>query len=402
MSSREKPVVENYSQDVHKVTFEDGAELYLIGTAHVSAESVRQVEELILEVKPDSIAVELDSDRLGVIRNRKRYEQTDIIQVFKSGKALFFFAQLMMSAYQKKIAKKMGVRPGAEFRRAVELSDETGAELVLADRNISFTLKRLMRKMSALDKAKLLVSMLFATDDDKDIDEEKLKEIKETDALTALIGEMGESMPVVKKVMLDERDMYLAGKVQRGLGKITVAVVGAAHVPGMLEHLLNAEVSEESLREVELIPRAGRMGKMLPWLIPLLILGLFVYGFFNGNTDVTMAAALYWVLINGVLSALGCLIALGHPLSILSGFIAAPITSLNPMIGAGMVTGLVQVYFVRPKIIDFEQMGDDAGSPKMWWKNRLTRALLVSIFASIGSAIGTFVAFPLVTKMLLS
>jgi pheromone shutdown-related protein TraB len=263
--------LEKISNEVHKLIFEDGRILYLIGTAHVSKESVKLVEEIINEVNPDTIAVELDSQRLEVIKNRKRYEETDIIQVFKSGKTLFFIAQLLMTAYQRKIAKKLGIKPGDEFKKAIDLSEEIDADLVLADRNIGVTLKRLVRRISFFDKVKIFFSLLFTSKADKDIDEKTIAEIKESDMLDELIKEMGETMPVIKEVMLDERDLYLAGKIQHNLGDVTVAVVGAAHVPGIIEKL-KGPISEEQLEEVEIIPKPSKLSKILPWILPVIII----------------------------------------------------------------------------------------------------------------------------------
>jgi pheromone shutdown-related protein TraB len=390
--------LEKISNEINKITFEDGKVLYLVGTAHVSAESVTLVENIINETNPDVIAVELDSQRLEVIKNRRRYEETDIIQIFKSGKTLFFIAQLLMTSYQKKIAKKLGVNPGDEFKKAVNLAEERDAELVLADRNIGITLKRLVRKISFFDKVKIFFSLIFTSKSDMDIDEKTISEIKEADMLDELIREMGDTMPVIKQVMLDERDLYLAGKIQQNLGEVTVAVVGAAHVPGIIKHLKN-KITEEQLEEIEVIPKPSKLSKILPWILPVIIILFFIYGFTVGEAKVAGQAAIYWILINGVLSAIGCALALGHPLTILAGFIAAPITSLNPMIGAGMVTGLVQIFLVRPKVKDIENSSEDITTVRGWWSNLLTRSLLVSIFSSIGSAIGTFVALPLILKL---
>lgn len=398
MNENIKPNIEKISDEIHKLTFDNGKILHIIGTAHVSAESVKIVEEVITKVEPDTIAVELDSQRLEVVKNRKKYEETDIIQIFKSGRTLFFIAQLLMTSYQKKIAKKLGVNPGDEFRKAITMAEDMDAELVLADRNIGVTLKRLVRKISFMDKLKLFFSLLFTSKADSDIDEKTIAEIKQGDMLNELLDEMGETMPVIKEVMLDERDLYLTGKVQQNLGENTVVVVGAAHVPGMLKCFDNV-ITEAQLEEVEIIPEPSRLSKIIPWVLPAIIGLFFVYGFMNGDAKVAGQAAIYWVLINGVLSALGCALALGHPLTILAGFIAAPITSLNPMIGAGMVTGLVQIYLVRPKIKDIENSSEDITKVKGWWSNLLTRSLLVSIFSSIGSAIGTFVALPIIIRM---
>jgi len=389
--------INRLSNDVHQITFNDNQELYLIGTAHVSADSVELVEKTVNEIKPDTISIELDSQRLDVIKNKKKYEETDIVQIIKKKKVLFFIAQLVLSSYQKRIAKKLGIEPGAEFKKAIELAEKTNAELVLADRNIAITLKRIARKLSFWDKLKLFASLFFFSKEEKNIDEEKIKEIKESGNLTVLIEEIGKAMPIIKTVLLDERNIYLAAKIKENLGKKNVAVVGAAHVPGIIEYL-NKQTSQSELDELDIIPPKPKFSKVIPWIFPAIILGLFILGFFYGNYEQIGQAAIYWILVNGILTAIGCILALAHPLTIVAGFIAAPITSLNPMIGAGMVVGLVQLFLVRPTVKDFENAGDDISSIKSLWKNRLTRALLVFVFASIGSSIGTFAAFPFIFR----
>ncbi|MCK5807870.1 TraB/GumN family protein [bacterium] len=386
---------------VHHFIFDNEKELFLIGTAHISANSVKLVESVITEIQPDTIAVELDKRRLDVLQNQKRYKETDVVEILKSKKVLFFAAQLMLTAYQKKMAKKTGVMPGAEFKKAVEMAAESGAKIVTADRDISITLKRTFNEMTLKEKAGLLGGMLLGSDDE-DIDEEKIEELKNADTLTQLIGEMGEALPSVKRVILDERDTYLATQIVNNLGTKTVAVVGAAHVPGIIKHFEEKleELTVDKLERIEFLPQKTRTKKIIPWVIPLVILALFVYGFFLGDMKATGTAALYWIGINGVLSALGALLALGHPLTIITAFVAAPITSLNPTIGAGMVTGLVQLWIVKPTVSDMEKVGDDASSLKGWYRNRLTRMLLVALLSSVGSAIGTFVAIPFLMKYL--
>ncbi len=386
-------------QNLHKIEFQEDKVLYLIGTAHVSGESVQLVENTINQYSPDTVAVELDENRLEVLKNRKKYEETDIFEIFKKGKVLFFSVQLMLTSYQKKIAEKTGIAPGTEFKKAVQMAEEKNLKLVNADRDISITLKRTIRSMTLSEKAKFLGGLFLS--DDKDVTNESIEELKKGDMLMQLIGEMGDEFPSVKRTILDERDRYLAVNIMRNLGNTTVAVVGAAHVPGIIKHLQNENTELSDLSEIEHIPPASKVTKFLPWLIPAIIIFMFIWGFINGDSSTTMEAAIYWILINGVLSALGCIIALGHPLTVLAGFIAAPITSLNPTIGAGMVTGLVQLYLVKPTVKDLENASSDTLKLKGWWSNRLTRALLVSLFSSIGSSIGTFAAFPFLMKILL-
>ena len=391
--------IETPKTNLNKITFDDGKVLYLIGTAHVSGDSVKFVEECINEFEPDTVAVELDKNRMDVLKNRKKYEETDIFDIFRKKKVLFFTVQLIMSGYQKKIAEKTGSAPGSEFKKAIELAEEKDLKLVNADRDISVTLKRTINAMTFKEKAKFFTGMLFG--DDKDVDEKAIEELKKGDMLMQIIGEMQDEFPSLKRTILDERDRYLAANIAQNLGEKTVAVVGAAHVPGILRRLQEEKPAEDDLEDINFVPKGSKITKLIPWIIPLFIIGMFIYGFFNGNTPDTLEAAIWWVVINGTLSALGCALALGHPLTILAGFIAAPITSLNPTIGAGIVTGLVQLYLVRPRVIDLETVSQDTMHIKGWWKNKLSRTLLVSLFSSIGSAIGTFAALPFLMKLLM-
>ena len=391
--------IETPKTNLNKITFDDGKVLYLIGTAHVSGDSVKFVEECINEYEPDTVAVELDKNRMDVLKNRKKFEETDIFDIFKKKKVIFFTVQLIMSGYQKKIAEKTGSAPGSEFKKAIEMAEEKELKLVNADRDISVTLKRTINSMTFKEKVKFFTGMLFG--DDKDVDENAIEELKKGDMLMQIIGEMQDEFPSLKRTILDERDRYLAANIAQNLGEKTVAVVGAAHVPGILRRLQEEKPEEDKLDDINFVPKSSGVTKLIPWLIPLIIIGMFIYGFFNGNAPDTLEAAMWWVLINGTLSALGCAAALGHPLTILAGFVAAPITSLNPTIGAGIVTGLVQLYLVRPRVIDLENVSHDTTKLKGWWQNKLSRALLVSLFSSIGSAIGTFAALPFLMKLLM-
>lgn len=391
--------IETPKTNLNKIIFDDGKVLYLIGTAHVSGDSVKFVEECITEFAPDTVAVELDKNRMDALKNRKKFEETDIFDIFKKKKVLFFTVQLMMSSYQKKIAEKTGSAPGSEFKKAIELAEEKELKLVNADRDISVTLKRTLNSMTFAEKAKFITGMLFG--DDKDVDEKAIEELKKGDMLMQLIGEMQDHFPSIKRTILDERDRYLAANIAQNLGETTVAVVGAAHVPGILRRLQEEKPAEDDLEDINFVPKGSKITKLIPWIIPLIIIGIFIYGFFNGNAPDTLEAAVWWILINGTLSALGCALAFGHPLTILAGFVAAPITSLNPTIGAGIVTGLVQLYLVRPKVLDLQNISQDTTKLKGWWKNKISRALLVSLFSSIGSAIGTFAALPFLMKLLM-
>jgi len=369
--------------------------IYLIGTAHVSSESVELVEETINQYNPDTIAIELDDERYESITQKNKFQELDVIKIIKKKQLFFFIGQFILSSFQKKIAEKTGSQPGAEFKKAIELAKEKDIHLVLADRNVGTTLKRAWRLTTFMQKLKLFGSLLFSKEDD--LDDLNIEELMKKDAINEMIETFGEGLPQTKKVLIDERDTFLTKEIQDNAGDVTVAIVGAGHVPGMLKQI-GTEISEEQKDEMNFVPNPSIVGKILPWIIPFVIIAIFTLGFFYGKHDMAKDVAIYWVLANGILAAIGCALAFGHPLTIIAGFIAAPITSLNPTIGAGFVTAIVQAFLVRPRVKDFEQIQQHTLKIKNWWSNRLTKIFLVFIFSSIGSSIGTFIALPALTK----
>ena len=377
--------------DIHRVKI-DGREFVLVGTAHISQDSVETVKSVIHDEDPDSVCIELDEQRHRTLRNPKHWESLNLIQVLKKGQAPFLLANLALSSFQKRMGLQTGVKPGAELAMAADTAEELGKDIQLVDREIRTTLLRAWRKAGFWRKMNLLSTLLVSMFDNQKLDEEELAKLRQTDTLSAMLDEMSEVLPNVKTVLVDERDSYMAHYIKQAPGDKIVAIVGAAHMPGILKKL-DREFTEEEIAELKVIPEKKAFSKVLPWLIPAIVVGLFIVGFMSGNTQQLKEAAVAWILANGVLSAIGALIALGHPLTIIAAFIAAPITSLNPTIGAGFVTGLVQAFIAPPMVKDMEHVADDIADFKGWWRNRLTRVLLVFFFSSLGSAIGTMVAF---------
>ncbi len=396
MNNYKQPTIERLSDGLHRLMFDDGRVLYLIGTAHVSKESVLLVEKTIRDVAPDTICVELDDKRLASMMKKHVFDDLDIIKIIRAKQLFYFIGQFILSSYQKKIAEKTGSIPGAEFKRAVELANETGATLVLADRDIGITLKRAWRLTRFFDKMKFLASLFIR--DEKDIESADIESMKNPDAIDNLIKGFGDELPVTKEVLIDERDVYLAASIQRQRGNVTIAVVGAGHVPGMLRQF-EKFIPEEKIAEINFVPPPSTFAKVAPWVIPLVIIAVFAYGFLFGRRDLAGEALMYWIVVNGSLAALGCLLARAHPLTIVAGFIAAPITSLNPTIGAGFVTALVQTFASKPRVKDFDQLQGGAMKIRQWWQNRLTIVFLVFIFSSIGSSMGTFIALPFLSRI---
>ncbi len=369
----------------------DDRQIILIGTAHISQESVDTVIQAIGEHQPDTVCVELDEQRYQSLINQKSWESLNIKEVIKKGQMPFLLTNLALSSYQKKMGLQTGVKPGAELAAAAKMAEESGMHVELVDRNIRTTLLRTWRKAGFWNKMKVMAALLGSLFEKQELDEAQLAELRSGDTLSQMLEEMSKLLPSVKTILVDERDTYMAYHIRHSPGDKIVAVVGAAHLPGIVKKL-HEEISPETIAEISRIPAKNSISKAIPWVIPGIVIALFIAGFFFGDHQKLANAAIAWVLANGLLSALGALIALGHPLTVISAFIAAPITSLNPTIGAGFVTAFVQAFVAAPTVRDMEHVGDDLTTFKGWWRNRLARVMLVFFFSSLGSAAGTFIA----------
>ena len=377
--------------NIHRLQLGD-SEVVLIGTAHISQESIDTVRQVIADEQPDCVCVELDEQRLTALKDKNHWENLNIYQVVRKGQAAFLMANLALASFQKRMGLQTGVKPGSELIAAVEAAEELDATVELIDRNIRTTLLRAWRK-TGLWKKLNLISVMFASMFDKtELDEEELAKLRETDTLSSMLEELGDLLPTVKGILVDERDQYMAHHIYNAKGNKIVAVVGAAHLPGILKRL-QGENAGDSIEEIDIIPPKSAVSKIIPWMIPAVVILVFILGFLFGDTDRLADAAIAWILANGILSAFGAMLALAHPLTIITAFVAAPITSLNPTIGAGMVTGIVQAMVAAPTVRDLENVSEDMTTIRGWWTNRTTRVLLVFFLSSFGSAIGTFVAF---------
>ena len=377
--------------DIHRIKLDD-REFVLVGTAHISQDSVDTVKAVIQAEQPDTVCVELDEQRHRALRNPRHWESLNLVQVLKQGQAPFLLANLTLASFQKRMGLQTGVKPGAELAVAAETADQMGLDIQLVDREIRITLLRAWRKAGFWKKISLFSTLLVSLFDTQELNEEELTKLRQTDTLSAMLDEMSKILPTVKTILVDERDTFMAYHIRQSPGNKIVAIIGAAHMPGILQKL-GQQITAEDIGSLSVIPAKTTFSKLIPWLIPAVVVGLFVDGFMAGNTEQLASAALAWVLAHGVLSALGALIALGHPLTILAAFVAAPITSLNPTIGAGFVTGIVQAIMAPPKVKDLESVAEDIAGLGGWWRNRLTRVLLVFFLSSLGSAAGTMVAF---------
>jgi pheromone shutdown-related protein TraB len=364
-----------------------GKEIILIATAHVLEQSAELVKKVIDEEQPDSVCVELDEGRYQNIQNPKAWEKTNVVQVIKSKRVGFLMANLFLSSYQKKIAKQLDTIVGQEMLQGIESAKEIGANLVLADREIQTTFLRIWRCLSLWDKIKIFFSVLWADGEDEKISAEDVKELLKQDTLESVVDGMREKFPKIGQILISERDQYLAYKIREAPGKKVVAVLGGAHVPGVKEEIYK----EQDIEKITYIPRGNPVFKIIGWVIPAIIIGLFIYGFVL-NIQTGLEQLSIWVLWNSVLAALFTALALGHPLSILTALVTAPFTSLNPFLACGWLTGLVEATIRKPTVQDVNNIPTDIFSFKGFFRNRFLKALLIVIMANIGSTIGTFVA----------
>jgi len=386
--------VETQDEVIKTVAVGD-AVITLVGTAHVSKQSVELVEERVKSGEYDCVAVELCPPRLENLVNKSWWKNLDIYQIFRQQKATLLLVNLTLSAYQKRLAEKIGVQAGQEMIRAVELAKERGLELRVIDRDISTTLHRIVTRVSLWQKLKIFSGLIAGIFVGEEVSEQQIEDLKRGDMLHSVVEEFGESLPQFKEVLIDERDEYMTGKLVElantpGGPKKILALVGAGHLVGMMP-AFNRPPGRERIEELEYRPPPGKSGYYVGWTICVVVLSLFVVGFMR-SPELGTKLVVLWVVINGGLCALGTAMALAHPLSIVTAFFAAPITSLNPTIGAGMVVGLVESYLRKPRVGDFETLREDIGSMRMWWNNGVLRVLLAFVMASFGSMLGTYLA----------
>ena len=362
-------------------------DVYIVGTAHLSQESVQDVRTTVEQVHPETICVELCKSRHQAMTQADTWSKMDIFKVIRQKKAAFLLAQLIMTSFYRRLGEKLGIQPGAEMIEGIRLAEETKAELVLADRDIEITLKRVWGYLGFWNKLKLAMQLTMGIFIHDEIDADMVETLKQKDQLESIMAEFAEKFPEIKKRLIDERDTYLAQKIRSAAGKTVVVIVGAGHVKGIVSQIQE----EHDLTELTELPPKSIWPKIIGWGVPILILVLIAYGF-TGGTRHGFENIYIWILVTGGLSAIATAIALGHPLTILSSFLVAPWTPFHPLIASGMVAGLVQAYIKRPRVGDLEDLPDAITSARGFWTNSVTRILLVFAFSNLGTALGAWVA----------
>jgi pheromone shutdown-related protein TraB len=375
------------SGDVHKVDVA-GREIWLVGTAHVSQRSVDLVREVIEREQPDAVCIELDPGRYEALSQEKKFAEQDLREVLRKKQLATLMLNLVLSSYQRRLGMQLGVAPGSELLEAAKVADENGIPMVLCDRDVRITLRRAWQSISWWQRMRLLSELGVSVFDNPEISEDELARIRDQDVVTEVMNELGRMMPDLKRVLIDERDAYLAHEILQTKGQKIVAVVGAGHVDGMRGRLERQESA--NLAEITSIPPDGRFWKIVGWSVPAVVIGSIVVIAMTQGAEAAGENAMIWFLANAIPSGIGALIALGHPATVLAGALSAPFTSLTPLIGAGYVAAFTQLWAQPPRVGDFSTLGDDFAAPSRWWKSRLMRIFLVFVFTTIGSLIGTW------------
>ncbi len=368
----------------------------LLGTAHVSRASADKVRELLHTGDYDAVAVELCPSRYNSIIDPDALARMDLFKVLKEGKGAMVTASLALGAYQQRLAEQFEIEPGAEQREAIKYAQDNHTQVLLIDREIGVTLKRVASNVPWWQRLNLFAGLLLSMLSKEEVDEAEVERLKEGDILETTFAEFAEDRKDLYLPLIDERDRYMAARlvdeIQQNGHENILAVIGAGHMRGIKRYLEEGVAEPKRMvAELDAIPEPRKWLKLIPWVI----VGLILFGFgvgFSRSPELGWGLVADWIIINGALAALGSLIAGGHPLTTITAFVAAPITSLNPTVGAGMVTAAVEIYLRKPRVGDFSALKHDTTHLKGWWRNRVSRTLMVFLFSTFGSAVGTYVA----------
>ena len=367
--------------NIIRLNYQD-KEIILIGAAHVSAASVAEVREVVLQERPDTIAVELDQSRYDSLTSPNRWQDMDIKAIIKEKKAVYLLVNIILASFQNKLAKQSDSVSGQEMLEGINLSNELPATLVLADRDIRTTFMRIFRSLNFWEKCKLFSSVIVSVFDKSEISEADIERMKDQDMLNQALDEITQDFPNIKKTLVDERDQYITYRLQTAPGKKIVAVLGAAHTVGIRKMI----DEPQTITGLDEIPPASAFSKVLGWLIPISIVAVIAWSFFI-NPQFGINQTLTWFLWIGGAAALGCAITLAHPLTIIASFFLAPLTALSPLIGVGWLSALIEIMLVKPKVKDFENIGTDTQTFKGFFKNRVVRILLIFFVANLFASI---------------
>ena len=370
----------------------------LLGTAHVSPQSIADVRREIDRGDFDAIAVELCESRHNQLTNPNALEQLDLFEVIRSGKAGMVAASLALGAYQQRLADQFDIKPGAELEAAARAAKRLNKPLWLIDREIGITLKRVYRKAPWWQRFSLLSGLLGSLLSRQKVTGEDIERLKQGDMLESTFNEFARGSATLYESLISERDQFMAARLIEEHARAStppqqvLVVVGAGHLEGLEAALERGVENPQAQRHtLEQVPTPSRWPKLIPWAVVGVVLMGFAIGF-SRSPALGWSLVGDWVLINGSFCALGTLLARGHVLTIIGSFFAAPLTSLNPTIGAGFVAAGIETFARRPRVEDFRTLRQAVTQWRGWWHNRVARTLLVFFFATLGSGVGTYFA----------
>lgn len=392
---------EHISDTINKIILDNGDEITLVGTAHVSQNSVQEVTDVIDQVQPDMVCLELDKGRFESKTQKKSYAAMDLKKVFKEGKAFLVLANTALASFQKKMGFQTGSAPGEEILTAGKIAQERGIPFSLCDREITTTFKRAWSMSNGINKIKLIAALISSAFDKEEISPEELEELKQTDTLQEMMSELASELPGAKKALIDERDQYLATSILKSEGHKKVAVVGAGHASGIIKTMEAIEKGQldTDLTEISKVPKPSKTGKIVGWLIPIAILAFVAYSCFTYGFDQGLRYFVIWAISNASASMLFAILSNAHPLNWLVAALGAPVAVMNPLLGVGVFTGIAESELRKPRVQDVEQLSDDISTFKGWFKNRVLHAFLIFFTTSLGSILGTFVLTPIMLKI---
>lgn len=379
----------------HAIVERDGVRYTLLGTAHVSRASVEAVEAAIAGGGFDTVAVELDEQRLRAMSDPEALAKVDLGKVLREGKTALFAANLALAAYQRRLAEQLGVEPGAELKRAVALAGERGLRTELIDRDVGVTFRRASSRLGFFGKLKLAANLIAGLLSSDEMGEDEIERLKEGDILESSFGEFAQSSPALYASVISERDRYMAARLREvpDGARSVLAVVGAGHLSGLARHLREDDDAPGLVREELDFVRKGRSLRWVGTAVMLLILAAIGWGFWRGGFDVGRELLMQWLVFTAGLAGLGALLAGGHPLSVLVAAVAAPLKPIRPPgLSPGLLSALVEAHLRKPAYGDFLSLRDDAQSWRGWYRNRVSRTLLNFILTNLGSSLGVWIA----------
>lgn len=387
-----------------RVVLRDGVRYTLLGTAHVSQASVDAVRGLVTSTRFDTIAVELDDQRARALTEQDALHKMDLFAIVRSGKVGMVAANLALAAYQRRLAEQLGIEPGAELKAACNGARDAELRLWLIDREVGITLRRAWSGLGWWARAKMIAGLATNLLVDESVDSDEIEQLKQGDLLESSFGEFARQSPPIYRALIAERDQYMAARLREqasiDAASEVLVVIGAGHLQGLSQALQESPASPTSVRaELEQVPQSSSV----PWFtlaLAAFLIGGFAWGFSRSGT-IGMELALSWVLTTGIFGALGCIVAGGHPLSVIAAFIASPLTPLHPALSSGMVSAAVEAWLRKPTYRDFLYLRDDTASLRGWWRNRVARVMVNFVLTNFGTVIGVWIGGAAIIRKLL-